>query len=108
MQAAKVLWALYLPFTLYFRAVLWVSFCWDYSAHGLISQGLNIGIAACIIFTAWAFLTSTKIGLGDQKHILLTLENITLTQHKYMLGVYSHFVVIMLATQPACFSQNLC
>ncbi|MES2275535.1 MAG: sodium:solute symporter [Bacteroidota bacterium] len=58
-------------------------------------QGLNIGIAACIVFTAWTFLTSAKIGLGDQKHILLDLGKYNFTQHKYMLGVYSHFVVII-------------
>src|SRR6201996_5961978 len=32
-------------------------------------QGMNIGIAGCILFTAWAFLTSTKIGLGADKHL---------------------------------------
>jgi SSS family solute:Na+ symporter len=58
-------------------------------------QGLNIGITACIIFTAYAFLTSTKIGLGDQKHILLDLGKYNFNQHKYMLGVYSHLVVII-------------
>lgn len=58
-------------------------------------QGLNIGIIACIIFTAYAFLTSTKIGLGENKHILLDLGDYNFKQHKYMLGVYSHFVVII-------------
>ena len=58
-------------------------------------QGLNIGIIACVLFTAYAFLTSAKIGLGDHKHILLDLGKYNFHQHKYMLGVYSHIVVIV-------------
>jgi len=58
-------------------------------------QGLNIGITACILFTAYAFLTSAKIGLADHKHILLDLGKYNFHQHKYMLGVYSHIVVIV-------------
>lgn len=66
-------------------------------------QGLNIGIAACIVFTAYAFLTSTKIGLGDDKHILLNLGKYNFTQHKYMLGVYSHLVVIIVGSVASLF-----
>lgn len=58
-------------------------------------QGLNIGIIACVLFTAYAFLTSTKIGLSDDKHILLDMGKYNFHQHKYMLGVYSHIVVIV-------------
>ena len=58
-------------------------------------QGVNIGIIACIIFTAYAFLTSTKIGMGHEKHVLLNLGRFNFNQHKYMLGVYSHLVVIV-------------
>jgi solute:Na+ symporter, SSS family len=58
-------------------------------------QGVNIGIIACILFTAYAFLTSTKIGLGKDKHILLDLGAYNFTHNKLMLGVYSHFVVII-------------
>jgi SSS family solute:Na+ symporter len=57
-------------------------------------QGITIGIIACIIFTAYAFLTSTKIGAGTEKHLLLDLGRYNFTQHKLMLGVYSHLVVI--------------
>jgi SSS family solute:Na+ symporter len=66
-------------------------------------QGLNIGIIACIIFTAWAFLTSAKIGMGAEKHILLNLGKYNFTQHKYMLGVYSHFVVIIVGYAASLF-----
>lgn len=58
-------------------------------------QGVTIGICTCILFTAWAFLTSTKIGTGADKHLLLDLGNYNFKHHKLMLGVYSHIVVIV-------------
>jgi SSS family solute:Na+ symporter len=54
-------------------------------------QGVNIGIIACILFTAYAVLTSQKFG----DSILLDLGSWNFTQHKYMLGVYSHLIVII-------------
>lgn len=57
-------------------------------------QGVNIAIIVCILFTSYAFLTSTKIGYGDNKTLLLDLGAYNFTQHKLMLGVYSHVVVI--------------
>jgi len=56
-------------------------------------QGLYIGIAACVLFTAWAMLTSTKFDIGGQKKILLDLGNFNFTHHKYMLGVYTHIIL---------------
>jgi SSS family solute:Na+ symporter len=58
-------------------------------------QGINTGIIACILFTSYAFLTSTKIGLGDHKTLLLDLGRYNFTHHTLMLGVYSHLVVIV-------------
>jgi len=57
-------------------------------------QGVTIGIIACILFTAYAFLTSTKIGLGADKKLWLNLGNYNFTHNKLMLGVYSHLIVI--------------
>jgi solute:Na+ symporter, SSS family len=57
-------------------------------------QGITIAIIACILFTSYAFLTSTKIGLGDHKRLLLDLDSYNFTHDKLMLGVYSHLVVI--------------
>jgi len=54
-------------------------------------QGLNIGIGACIVFTAYAVLTSQKFGGST----LLDLGSLNFTQHKYMLGVYTHLIVII-------------
>jgi SSS family solute:Na+ symporter len=58
-------------------------------------QGLLIGVIACVIFTGYALLTSTKVGLGSHKHLLLNLGEYNFSQHKYMLGVYSHIIVII-------------
>ncbi len=55
-------------------------------------QGLYIGIAACIAFTAYAVLTTTKIGDGG---VIWDLGNYNFPHHKYMLGVYSHLIVLI-------------
>jgi solute:Na+ symporter, SSS family len=59
------------------------------------SQGLAIGIITCILFTGYAFLTSTPIGLGENKTLLLDLGYLNFTHNKLMLGVYSHLIVII-------------
>ncbi len=57
-------------------------------------QGLYVGIAACVLFTAYALLTSTPIGV-ENKHLLLDMGDWNFTHHKYMLGVYSHIVLFV-------------
>jgi SSS family solute:Na+ symporter len=57
-------------------------------------QGVNIGIIACILFTAYALLTSTPVGVKNPK-LLVDFGNFNFTHHKLMLGVYSHLVVIV-------------
>ncbi len=58
------------------------------------SQGVNIGIIVCILFTAYAFFTSTKIGVENPK-LLLDFGKFNFGHHKLMLGVYSHIIVIV-------------
>ena len=60
-------------------------------------QGLYIGIAAAVVFTAYAVLTSTKVDIdGDGvKQTLLDLGDWNFSHHKYMLGVYSHLIVLV-------------
>ena len=60
-------------------------------------QGLYIGIAAAVMFTAYAVLTSTKIDIHGTgvKETLLDLGDWNFTHHKYMLGVYSHLIVLV-------------
>ena len=60
-------------------------------------QGLYIGIAAAVLFTAYAVLTSTKVDIdGDgTKSTLLDLGKWNFKHHKFMLGVYSHLIVLV-------------
>ncbi|MFC2085298.1 sodium:solute symporter [Bacteroidota bacterium] len=54
-------------------------------------QGLYIGIAVSVLFTAYAVLTSQKFGDST----LIDLGSWNFTHHKYMLGVYSHLIVVI-------------
>jgi len=56
-------------------------------------KGLYVGIAASVLFTAWAILTSSSVGSGAEKHLMLDLGSMNYGHHKYMLGVYSHVVL---------------
>lgn len=59
-------------------------------------QGLYIGIAVAVLFTAYAVLTSTKFDMGNgEKEILLDLGEYNFTHSTYMLGVYSHLIVLI-------------
>jgi SSS family solute:Na+ symporter len=58
-------------------------------------QGINVGIAACVLFTFYAFLTSTPIGLAGKEKLIIDLGRLNFTQHKYMIGVYSHIVLMI-------------
>lgn len=60
-------------------------------------QGLHIGIAAAVLYTAYAVLTSTKMdihGTGTPE-IILDLGDWNFSHSKYMLGVYSHIIVLV-------------
>ncbi len=58
-------------------------------------EGAYIGMAACVLFTGWAVLTSTPIGFGENKRLLLDLGRYNYSHHEYMLGVYSHLVLFV-------------
>ncbi|MFD0990093.1 sodium:solute symporter [Mariniflexile jejuense] len=54
-------------------------------------QGLYVGLAVCVAFTGYAVLTTTKIN-GS---MILDLGSLNFPHHKYMLGVYSHLIVLV-------------
>lgn len=58
-------------------------------------QGINIAIVVCVVFTAYAFLTSTEISFRGNEFLLLDLGDYNFTHNKLMLGVYSHLVIII-------------
>lgn len=57
-------------------------------------EGLYIGIAVCVLFTAYAVVTSTTIGTGTGERLILDLGKFNFTHHKLMLGVYSHLIIL--------------
>lgn len=65
-------------------------------------QGLYFGIGACILFTAYAVLTTTKVN----DHIILDLGNMNFPHHKYMLGVYSHLIVLIVGYVASLFFKS--
>lgn len=70
-------------------------------------QGLYIGIAASVLFTAYAVLTSTRFDFGGgSKELLLDLGRWNFTQHKYMLGVYSHLIVFFVGYTASYFFKT--
>lgn len=69
-------------------------------------QGLYIGIGVTVLFTAYAMLTSTKFEVGGEERILLDLGSWNFTQHKYMLGVYSHLIVIVVGYVASLFFKK--
>ncbi len=67
-------------------------------------QGVYIGIIACVLFTAYALLTSTPI--GENKTLLLDFGRFNFTHHKYMLGVYSHIVLLVVGYTTSLFFKK--
>jgi len=60
-------------------------------------KGMYAGILACILFTFYAVLTSTTVEWGGREVLLMDLGNLNFTHHKYMIGVYSHVVLMIVA-----------
>lgn len=58
-------------------------------------QGLYVGLIVCILFTAYAMLTSPQKMPDGSKQALLDLGAWNYTHSKYMLGVYSHIIVLV-------------
>lgn len=69
-------------------------------------NGLYIGIVACILFTAWALLTSTKFEIGGIDKTLIDLGAFNYTHHKLLLGVYSHIVLFVVGYFASFFFKN--
>jgi SSS family solute:Na+ symporter len=65
-------------------------------------QGLLIGIIVAVLFTAWAVLTKAdKAG-----NSMIDLGEWNFTHHKYMLGVYSHIIVLVVGYVASLFFRT--
>ena len=69
-------------------------------------QGLFIGILASVIFTGYAVLTSSKIGEGEARQLMLDLGDYNYAHHKMMLGVYSHIVLFVVGYIASLFFKS--
>jgi SSS family solute:Na+ symporter len=69
-------------------------------------RGVNIGIIACILFTAYAILTSTTIGSDGNERLVVDLGRLNFNHHKLMLGVYSHLVLFIVGYLASLFFKN--
>ena len=69
-------------------------------------QGLFIGILASVVFTGYAVLTSSKIGDGESRKLMLDLGIYNYTHHKMMLGVYSHIVLFVVGYLASLFFKS--
>jgi SSS family solute:Na+ symporter len=66
------------------------------------AQGVNIGIVSSILFTAYAVMTSMKIG----DSFIMDLGDWNFTHHKYMLGVYTHIIVLVVGYIASLFFKS--
>lgn len=68
-------------------------------------KGLYFGIAACVLFTGYALLTSNTYNVGGIS-LHLDLGRFNFTHHKYMLGVYSHIVLFVVGYLASLFFKQ--
>jgi SSS family solute:Na+ symporter len=69
-------------------------------------QGLLIGMIACILFTVYATLTTTKLDFGGTERLILDLGRYNFGHHSYMLGVYSHIVLFFVGWGASYFFKS--
>jgi solute:Na+ symporter, SSS family len=69
-------------------------------------EGLYFGIAASVLFTAYALLTSQPVNLGGKNQLLLDLGRFNFTHHEYMIGVYSHILLFAFGYVASLFFKN--
>ena len=72
-------------------------------------QGVYIGIACAVLFTAYAILTTTTFDAADgTKKLMLDLGDYNFSHHTLMLGVYSHLIVLVVGYLASlCFKTPL-
>jgi SSS family solute:Na+ symporter len=57
------------------------------------ARGAMVGIVACVLFTAWATLTSVKLPVLDG--VLLPLGRFSYPLHEALIGVFNHIIVFV-------------
>jgi SSS family solute:Na+ symporter len=57
------------------------------------ATGAIVGIVVCVLFTAWATLTSVK--LPALNHVLLDLGPLNYTWHPFLIGIFNHAILFV-------------
>ncbi len=69
------------------------------------TKGLYFGIGACVIFTAYALLSSMPMGENNPR-LILDLGRFNYKHHSYMVGVYSHIILFIVGYVASCFFKG--
>jgi len=69
-------------------------------------KGLYTGIAACVLFTAYAALSTTRIEWGGEQRLILDLGSYNFPHHRFMVGVYSHLVLLVVGYTASFFFKE--
>jgi SSS family solute:Na+ symporter len=64
-------------------------------------------MATCVVFTAYATLTTTKIEVDGVNQILWNLGKYNFPHHTYMIGVYSHIILFFVAWIASYFFKSV-
>lgn len=68
------------------------------------AKGALVGIAACVLFTAWATLTSVHIPALKGRALDLGVFNYTL--HPFLIGIFSHAILFVVGWAASFFFAN--
>lgn len=69
-------------------------------------NGLYFGIGASVLFTAYALLTSSPVFWDGKERLLLDLGKFNFTHHGYMIGVYSHILLLVIGYLASLFFKS--
>lgn len=69
------------------------------------AKGAMVGIAACVLFTAWATFTSVKLPALNRQ--LLDLGPFNYKLHPFLIGVFNHIIVFVVGLAASlCFERK--
>lgn len=80
-----------------FPAALPDCFYWECSPPTQTGRACTPGSLPAFYLSAYGVLTSTHVTIGGDARLLLDLGEYNYPHHQYMLGVYSHIVLFVVA-----------
>jgi solute:Na+ symporter, SSS family len=95
-----------LPYMPFFRVALPVCSYLAYLAHVPTSKAWPSALPPVLCSPHGPCLPAASFDFGNGKKLLLDLGPLNYTHHKYMIGVYSHVVLVVVGMFPVCFSKR--